>query len=71
MASADSASWLRRSSYFSSRVRVGDGAQFREQLLLRGVLVRDCASFGLPAYARIAARPVEDLHMLRAALALL
>jgi histidinol-phosphate/aromatic aminotransferase/cobyric acid decarboxylase-like protein len=52
-------------------VRVGDGAQFREQLLLRGVLVRDCASFGLPAYARIAARPVEDLHMLRAALALL
>jgi histidinol-phosphate/aromatic aminotransferase/cobyric acid decarboxylase-like protein len=52
-------------------VHVGDGAQFRDQLLLRGVLVRDCASFGLPAYARIAARPAEDVHMLRAALALL
>jgi histidinol-phosphate aminotransferase len=52
-------------------VNVGEGAQFREQLLQRGVLVRDCASFGLPAYARIAARPAEDVHMLRAALALL
>jgi histidinol-phosphate/aromatic aminotransferase/cobyric acid decarboxylase-like protein len=52
-------------------VHVGEGAHFREQLLLRGVLVRDCASFGLPAYARIAARPAEDVHMLRAALALL
>jgi histidinol-phosphate/aromatic aminotransferase/cobyric acid decarboxylase-like protein len=52
-------------------VHVGDAAQFREHLLLRGVLVRDCASFGLPGYARIAARPAEDVHMLRAALALL
>jgi histidinol-phosphate aminotransferase len=52
-------------------VHVGDGALLREQLLLRSVLVRDCASFGLPAYVRIAARPVEDVHMLRAALALL
>jgi histidinol-phosphate/aromatic aminotransferase/cobyric acid decarboxylase-like protein len=52
-------------------VHVGDGAQFREQLLLRGVLIRDCASFGLPAYVRIAARPAEDVHLLRAALALL
>jgi histidinol-phosphate/aromatic aminotransferase/cobyric acid decarboxylase-like protein len=52
-------------------VHVGDATQFQQQLLLRGVLVRDCASFGLPAYARIAARPTEDVHMLRAALALL
>lgn len=52
-------------------VHVGDAAHFREQLLTRGVLMRDCASFGLPAYARFAARPAEDVHMLRAALALL
>jgi L-threonine-O-3-phosphate decarboxylase len=48
-------------------VRVGDGAAFRAALLRRGMLVRDCASFGLPAYIRIAARrPEENARLLRA-----
>jgi threonine-phosphate decarboxylase len=42
-------------------LRVGDGASFRLALLRRrGVLVRDCASFGLPAFVRIAARQPEE-----------
>jgi histidinol-phosphate aminotransferase len=41
-------------------VRVGDGGAFRQALLRRGVLVRDCASFGLPAHVRIAARRPEE-----------
>jgi threonine-phosphate decarboxylase len=40
-------------------LRVGDGAAFRGALLRRGILVRDCASFGRPAYVRIAARQPE------------
>jgi threonine-phosphate decarboxylase len=48
-------------------VRVGDGAAFRRALLRRGVLVRDCASFGLPAYVRISTRrPEENERLLRA-----
>jgi L-threonine-O-3-phosphate decarboxylase len=49
-------------------VRVGDGAAFRMALLRRGVLVRDCASFGLPAYVRIATRRPEENDRLLAAL---
>jgi len=41
-------------------VRVGDGAGIRLDLLRQGLLVRDCASFGLPAYVRIATRRPED-----------
>ena len=33
---------------------VGDGAAFRARLLEAGFAVRDCASFGLPEYVRIA-----------------
>jgi L-threonine-O-3-phosphate decarboxylase len=48
-------------------VRVGDGAAFRQALLRRGILVRDCASFGLPAHVRIAARrPEENERLLTA-----
>jgi L-threonine-O-3-phosphate decarboxylase len=48
-------------------VRVGDGAVFRAALLMRGILIRDCASFGLPAYVRIAARrPEENARLLTA-----
>jgi histidinol-phosphate aminotransferase len=48
-------------------VRVGDGASFRLALLRRGVLVRDCGSFGLPGYIRIAARrPAENERLLSA-----
>lgn len=46
-------------------VPVRDGAAFREVLLRRGILVRDCASFGLPAYVRIASRrPEENARLL-------
>jgi threonine-phosphate decarboxylase len=48
-------------------LRVGHGAAFRLALLRRGVLVRDCASFGLPAHVRIAARrPGENERLLNA-----
>ncbi len=41
-------------------VHVGDGASFRRALLPHGLVVRDCASFGLPSCVRIACRlPVE------------
>jgi threonine-phosphate decarboxylase len=49
-------------------VRVGDGAAFREELLARGILVRDCASFGLPAYVRISTRRPEENERLLAAI---
>ncbi len=46
--------------------RVGDAGSLHRRLLARhSILVRDCASFGLPDFIRLAARPAED----RAALA--
>ncbi len=48
-------------------VNVGDGAAWRAALLRRGILVRDCASFGLPQYVRIATRrPEENARLLTA-----
>jgi histidinol-phosphate/aromatic aminotransferase/cobyric acid decarboxylase-like protein len=47
---------------------VGDAAGLRARLLRRRVLVRDCASFGLPAYVRLAARPAADRERLLEAL---
>jgi len=48
---------------------VGNGAEFRQNLLQHRILVRDCASFGLSAYVRIATRTSEEnkrfLHVLR------
>jgi len=39
----------------------GDSATLHQRLLLRhGILVRDCGSFGLAGYIRIAARPLAD-----------
>lgn len=55
-----------RASYWL--VRVGDGRQVRDELLRRGMLVRDCRSFGLPGYIRVAARPLEECERLLAAL---
>jgi L-threonine-O-3-phosphate decarboxylase len=48
---------------------VGEGQAFRHALLRQGILVRDCASFGLPAYVRIATRRPEESARLLAALA--
>lgn len=49
-------------------VRVGDAASLRAALLQRGILVRDAASFGLPAHLRIAPRRAGDNDRLLAAL---
>jgi len=48
-------------------VNVGDGAAFRSKLLKHKIMVRDCASFGLPEYVRIATRTPEDNAKLLAA----
>jgi histidinol-phosphate aminotransferase len=55
-----------RASYWL--VRVGDGQRVRDELLRRGILVRSARSFGLPAYIRVAARPLEECERLLAAL---
>jgi histidinol-phosphate aminotransferase len=48
-------------------VEVGDAAAFRGALLRRGVMVRDCTSFGLPGYVRIATRrPDQNARLLAA-----
>lgn len=48
-------------------VVVENAAAVRQRLLPEGVLVRDCASFGLPQHLRIAARlPVENKRLLTA-----
>ena len=50
-------------------VQVGDAAGLRRRLLLRHhVLVRDCASFGLPGHIRVAGRGRDDCQRLLEAL---
>jgi histidinol-phosphate/aromatic aminotransferase/cobyric acid decarboxylase-like protein len=49
-------------------VEVGDGAAFRRALLPRGLVVRDCASFGLPRHVRVACRLPEECQRLLDAL---
>ncbi|HYD42736.1 MAG TPA: aminotransferase class I/II-fold pyridoxal phosphate-dependent enzyme [Anaeromyxobacter sp.] len=46
-----------------------DAAALRRRLLARRVLVRDCASFGLPAFVRVAARPAPERELLLEAVA--
>jgi histidinol-phosphate/aromatic aminotransferase/cobyric acid decarboxylase-like protein len=48
--------------------RVGDATSMRRRLLTHRILVRDCASFGLPGFVRVAARPASDRIRLIAAL---
>lgn len=48
-------------------VEVGDAPACQHALLQRGVLVRDCSSFGLPGYVRIGTRrPQENESLLQA-----
>lgn len=48
-------------------VQVGDAARVKLELLRHGCLVRDCASFGLPAYVRISPRlPEENQRLVEA-----
>jgi histidinol-phosphate aminotransferase len=45
-------------------VRVDSGAKWRSKLLARGILVRDCASFGLPQYIRLGVRTLPECRKL-------
>ena len=45
-------------------VKVGNGRRFRACLLGYGIMVRDCASFGLPGYVRIAPRTMPECQKL-------
>lgn len=49
-------------------VPVSDPTGLRLRLLKRGLMVRDCTSFGLPGHIRLAARPAPDRARLVAAL---
>lgn len=50
-----------------SLVKVDNAADFRRQLLIQGLQVRDCISFALPQHIRIAARrPAENEQLLAA-----
>jgi histidinol-phosphate aminotransferase len=47
---------------------VPDSATLRRRLLLKGILIRDCTSFGMPNFVRVAARPRADRERLIQAL---
>ena len=68
----DLASWASscpRAPPTSFWLQVGDGASWRARLMRLGLLVRDCASFGLPEYIRVGIRPLADCRRLADAMA--
>ena len=50
-------------------VKVGDAPKWRSLLLSKGIVVRDCTSFGLPEYVRVGIRSLADCQRLAAAMA--
>jgi histidinol-phosphate aminotransferase len=49
-------------------IKVGNAQELRQRLLPHGLLVRDCTSFGLPQYIRVATRPAHEWQRLLALL---
>lgn len=49
-------------------VKVNDARKFRNRLLTKGILVRNCSSFGLPEYIRIAPKTEAENRKLMAAI---
>jgi histidinol-phosphate/aromatic aminotransferase/cobyric acid decarboxylase-like protein len=47
---------------------VPDSAALRRRLLAKGILIRDCTSFGMPGYVRVGARARPDRERLMQAL---
>jgi histidinol-phosphate aminotransferase len=55
-----------RANFFLVKVR--NGKRLRALLFNEGILVRDCTSFGLPEYVRMAPRSLQDCRVLIAVL---